>query len=231
MMVDPKVIRSNPRFAGLSKNASEWLAHRFSRRMYEKKSPLFFEGEVCDRLLIIERGAIKVFKSLESGRELILNIFRSGESVGEVALIDRDVFPASAVAHEDSSILELKADHYFELGTKFPEALFSTIRDLTQRIRAMTQRVQELGSGSVDARLAQLFLSLSRAGTAQPTGFVQVPFYISRQELADMVGVRIETVIRVMSKWQREGVVLTKDNGFEIPSLKDLNAILEQQNH
>ncbi len=226
-MVDPKTIQRCPRFAGVSPNAIAWLAERLTRKYYEKRSNVFTEGETCNRLYLIERGAVKVFKNLESGRELILNIFRSGESVGEVALIDNDVFPASAMASEDSFILEMKKSDYFDLGNRFPEILLATIRDLTQRVRAMTQRLHEIGSGSVDARLAQLFLSLQRSGRITPVG-VEIPFVITRQELADMIGVRIETVIRTMSRWQKEQIVLTEKSGFLVPRPNNLEDILKQ---
>lgn len=227
-MVEVNAVKSCPRFSGLPPQVNEWLAQRLQRRVYQKKTMLFLEGDSCDRLLIIERGVVKVFKTLESGRELILSLFRTGESVGEVALIDGDLFPASASAQEDTFMLELSRADYLEMGRLFPEALFSTIRDLTQRIRAMTQRVCELGSGGVEARLAQLFLSLSRS--VQPTQKgVMIPFSMSRQELADMIGVRIETVIRAMSQLQKEEVVITQKSGFLLPNLDLLEARLHSK--
>lgn len=228
-MIDISTLQRIPRFAGLSSEATQWLASRFTRRHYPKKSPIFFEGEECKNLYVIEQGAVKVFKTLESGRELILNIFRLGESVGEVALIDNDVLPASAVAHEDTYLLELPRDDYFNMSKLFPEVFFATIRDLTHRVKVMTQRIHELGSGSVEARLSQLFITLSHTGQQTDEG-VLLSFPISRQELADMIGVRIETVIRTMSRWHKEGIVITQSNGFLIPRPSQLEEILRRQN-
>lgn len=223
-MVEIHILKRCPRFSGASPNAIAWLSQRVSRKYYEKRAPLFAEGDPALKLFLIERGAVKVFKTLESGRELILNIFRSGESVGEVALIDKECFPASASAQDDSFILELSQGDYVEMGKLYPEVLYSTIRDLNQRVKAMTQRIHELASGSVEARLAQVFLSLSRLGKPVD-GAVRLPCPMSRQELADMIGVRIETVIRVMSRWHKDEIIVTEKNGFLIPNLDTLQKI------
>lgn len=228
MALDIQAVKMCPRFAGISEEASQWLASRMNRRVFKKKMPIFFEEESCRHLFIIERGSVKVFKTLDSGRELILNIFGLGEAIGEVALIDEDCFPASAVANEETFLLELSKESYFEMGRLFPEVLYSTIRDLTQRVRVMTRRIHELGSGNVDAKLAQVFLSLSLSATRREGGCF-IAFSISRQELADLIGARIETVIRTMSRWQKLGLVQTEQDGFNIPKLSDLQQIIRDQ--
>lgn len=229
--MDVSRVRKIPRFAGLSPSAESWLCERLKVRRYDRKESVFREGEVCNRLILIEQGAITVFKTLESGRELALNIFRGGDAVGEIALIDRDVFPASAIALEDSLTVELAQADYFEVTRLYPEVAFATIRDLTQRVRSMTHRIQELGSGSVESRLAQFFLTLARNSSSSRSATnqeVEIRLTMSRQDLANMIGVRVETVIRCMSRWQKNDVILTHDNGFTVPSLRKLEEILSK---
>ncbi len=223
-MVEIHILKRCPRFSGASLNALNWLSERTLRKYYEKGSSIFAEGDPPHNLFLIERGAVKVFKTLESGREIILNIFRSGEAVGEVALIDKECFPASASAQDDSFILEIPQESYVEIGRLHPELLYSTVRDLNQRVRAMTQRIHELSGGSVEERLAQFFLNLSRLGKTVGDS-IQLPCPMSRQELADIIGVRIETVIRVMSRWQKEEIVITQKSGFLIPHPERLKKI------
>lgn len=226
-MVEVDAIRRCPRFAGISEPCALWIAERMYRRRYSKKERLFMEGDDSDRLIVIERGSVKVFKTLESGRELILNIFGIGESVGEVALIDKDVFPASASAQQESICLEFSRDSYFEMGRKFPEALYSTIRDLSHRVRSMTQRIQELGGRNVEEKLAKVFLGLASSGEPRRGG-IFVPIPIGRQELADMVGARIETVIRTLGQWQKKEFLLTETGGFFIPSKRQLQNFIQR---
>lgn len=226
-MIEISSLKRIPRFSGVSTAALEWLSERLHRRRFDRKMPIFQDGDPCTSLLLIEVGSVKVVKTLESGRELILNIFRTGESVGEVALIDGTEFPASAWAQENTIILELSRDHYFEMAKKFPEILMATIRDLNFRVRSLTQRVQELGSGDVEARLARFFLAMAKNAKLEKGG-ARIDHHLSRQELADIVGVRIETVIRLMSRWQKESIVETREDGFFIPELHTLESIIEK---
>ena len=71
---------------------------------------------------------------------------------------------------------------------------------------------------SAEAKAARLFLTLGeRMGERDGETFF-IPMALSRQELADLLGVTLETAIRLMSRWQKEGVVLTERNGFRVPS-------------
>lgn len=224
-MVEPGVIERIPRFAGLSSQAKDWLSRRFTRKTFAKSDSIFYEGDPCLNLQLIEKGSVKIFKTLESGRELIMNIFREGEAIGEVALIDGVEYPASAFAHEDTFLLELPRQDYFSMSKLFPEIPFAIIRDLNYRVRSMNRRMQELGSGSAEVRLAHVLLALTRTGKAEGVG-VRIPFHLSRQELADMVGIRIETVIRIMSKWHKTEIVVTLPDGFLIPRLDRIEEVI-----
>ena len=76
-------------------------------------------------------------------------------------------------------------------------------------------------------RAARLFLTLAeRMGTPRGPGtFIQLP--LSRQELADLLGTTLETTIRLMSRWQKEGVVTTERDGFVVSDVKALRGVGE----
>lgn len=228
-MVDLVTVRRFPRFAGLSPDAHAWLSERFRRKSLARGEILFREGEEATRLCLIERGAVKVFRSLESGRELIVGIFRHGDAVGEVALIDGGGYPASAAAHEDASVLLMpRADYLFYLR-RFDGAAMALLRDLMLRMRTMQRRVEQLGGGGVEYRLARVLQSLCAAAGSVADGPAEgrltVPIALTRQHLADMVGARVETVIRIMSRWQREGLVGSDEHGLWVRDRATLEAL------
>ena len=87
------------------------------------------------------------------------------------------------------------------------------------------QRVSEM-TGSVETRVAQAFLDLvASAGKAEGHG-ASISLALSRQEIADLVGTTVETAIRIMSRWGKEGLVLTEGDGFVIPDVERLRAHL-----
>lgn len=229
-MVDLRDVQLTPRFAGIPPREQQWLAERLVRRRYGKGEMIFLEGDACAHLHLIESGVVKVFKTLESGRELILNLFRSGDAIGEVALMDGIEYPASAEAMEPTAVLSLSGRDYFALLERNPAATRAVIRDLTLRIMAMRRRVEELGEGGVEYRLAQVLSAFGRrVGERRGRGLL-IPVQLSRQELADMVGARIETVIRIMSRWHKAGQVRTEREGFWLPAAETLER-LSQTSH
>jgi CRP/FNR family transcriptional regulator len=95
----------------------------------------------------------------------------------------------------------------------------------TRRIVELAQRISEVAGSRVETRFAHLFLKLAdRMGRPHGEG-VLIPMVLTRQELADLTGTTIETCIRVMSRWGKEGVVQTEKAGFVLAdraALEDL---------
>ena len=204
------------RFAEVPADTRVWLAKRMNRQRYRRGQRIFDEGTECTHLLYIESGAVKISRTMESGRELILDFLYAGESVGEVALIDGTEYPATATAQEETALLSLPREDYLGLLRRQPEAALAVIRDLTFRLRALHQRLIDIGNSGVERRLAQVVLTLARRIGEDVEGGWLIPIRLTRQELADMVGARIETVIRVMSRWQKDGLLRASPEGILI---------------
>jgi CRP/FNR family transcriptional regulator, nitrogen oxide reductase regulator len=98
------------------------------------------------------------------------------------------------------------------------------VSGLTMRLMMMNKRLADM-TGTAEARAAKLFLTLAdRMGEARDGGtFIALP--LSRQELADLIGTTLETAIRLMSRWQKEGVVLTDKEGFLIADAATLQSL------
>lgn len=227
-MIDLATVRKMGRFTGLSPAAHEWLAQKISRKFYEKGKMLFLEVEDADRLLLIERGVVKVFRSLESGRELIIGLFRHGDPVGEVALIDGQGYPASAMAHEDATILSMTRADYLHYLTDIDGAAIALLRDLMMRMRTMQRRMSDLGGGSVEYRVARVLQSFC-AGPGRAAERVYIPVTLTRQDVADMVGARVETVIRIMSRWQKDGLIGSDSKGMWVKDPAALVALVTSE--
>ena len=161
-------------------------------------------------------GSIKVVKSTAAGRDVILEVFGRGEPFGAVAALEEIPYPAGAIALEVTEVVAIRRDELFSLLENRPTLVRGLLSGLTQRLVALSQRIADQSGGRVEARLARVF---SRFATerGEPQGkeiFVAVA--LSRQELADLAGTTIETAIRTMSRWEKEGVVLTERGGFRI---------------
>ena len=166
--------------------------------------------------MAIVSGRVKVFKSTPAGKEIILEIFGAGDPLGAVAVYERVPFMASALTLEDTQCLRIEQSAFFRLLEQDPELVRGLLSGLTIRLAELTRRLAELTGARVEVRFARLFLKLcDQIGRPDHGGlFVAMP--LSRQELADLTGTTIETAIRIMSRWQRDGVLHTEKDGFVI---------------
>lgn len=195
-------------------------------RAYEKGGKIFGEGDPADHIYFLFVGRVKIVKSARD-RDLILEILGPGEPVGAVAVYERRPFPATAIALEPCGVISIPSRDFFALLEKRPEITRRLLAGLTMRLMALNRRMADM-TGSVEVRIARLFSTLAeRIGEKTGEG-VFIPIALSRQEVADLVGTTVETAIRILSRWQKEGVVETEKKGFRIPDPSALAATEEE---
>jgi CRP/FNR family transcriptional regulator len=191
---------------------------------YEKGATIFEEGDPAERIHFLFAGKVKIVKAGPE-RDLILEILGPGEPVGAVAVFEGRSFPATAIALEPSGVVSIPERPFFQLIEKRPEITRRLLAGLTMRLMSVNRRMADM-TGSVEYRAARLFATLAdRMGQKRSNGAVFVPLPLSRQEIADLIGTTIETAIRVMSRWQKEGIVETDKRGFLIHDNAALAAI------
>ena len=211
-----------PLLAALRREDREAVAPLCRVRGYEKGELIFREGDPADRIHFVHIGRVKIVKAA-GGRDIILEILGPGEPVGAVAVFERRPFPASAITLEPSGIVSIAEREFFALLESRPEMMRQLLGGLTLRLMMVNKRLADL-TGSAEQRAIRLFLMLAeRIGIAAGNG-MKIPLALSRQEVADLLGTTLETAIRLMSRWQKEGVVLTEKDGFLIPDPAKLRA-------
>ena len=211
-----------PLLAALRGEDREAVAPLCRMRGYDKGETIFREGDPADRIHFVHIGRVKIVKAAGT-RDLILELLGPGEPVGAVAVFERRPFPASAITLEPSGILSIPEREFFALLESRPEMMRRLLAGLTYRLMMVNKRMADL-TGSAEYRGARLFLTLAdRIGLATAGG-MKIPLVLSRQEIADLIGTTLETAIRLMSRWQKEAVVLTEKDGFLIPDVDALKS-------
>jgi len=194
-------------------------------RRFEKGMYLFREGDNSDLLYTIVSGRVKEFKTTARGTDLILEIVGPGNSVGAEAVYESRPYPASAVALEPVTCLLIPRPAFFALLDSSPSVVRGLLTGLTHSVIELTSRVAELSIGHVDARLARFFLKLADTMGRQTPEGTFIPLALTRQELADTIGTTIETSIRIMSRWGKQGFIHTDKDGFLITDRAALDTI------
>jgi len=199
------------------------LAPLCQLQAFEKGETIFEEGDPAEKIYFLFVGRAKIVKSTPD-RDLIIEILGPGEPVGTVAAFERRPFPATAIAIEACGVVAIPEREFFSLIERRPEITRRLLAGLTLRLMTLNKRLADM-TGSVEYRAARLFTTLAeRMGRREKDG-VSIPLALSRQEIADLVGTTVETAIRVMSRWQKEGLVETDKSGFFIRNPGALNEI------
>jgi CRP/FNR family transcriptional regulator, nitrogen oxide reductase regulator len=219
------VLRRNPLFRRVSPADRARIAEVSRLRRYERGDLIFAEGDPSDLFLTIVEGRVKIFKATPAGKEIILEIFGAGDPLGAVAVYESAPLPASAVALEPTECLAIARQDFFQLLERHPALVRGLLSSLTIRLAELTRRLVELTGTRVETRFARLFLKLAdQIGKPERAGGTYVAMPLARQELADLTGTTIETAIRIMSRWQKDNVVLTDKDGFLIVDRTSLEA-------
>ena len=212
----PDVLARIPLFRRVAAEDCERLAAVSFLRTYERGECVFAEGDPSDFFFIVVTGRVKVHKARPDGSDIILDIFGPGGPLGAVAAYESRPYPAGAQALESSVCLLIPRDSFFAMLGAHPSLVRGLLGSLSHRLVELTARLGELTGGRIEARFARLFLKLAdQLGRAERDG-IFIPLPLARRELADLTGTTIETSIRIMSRWSKEGVLLTEKDGFVI---------------
>ena len=211
-----ELLRRIPFFRRLSAALRARIAAVARIKAYDRGELIFAEGDPSDAFMVIVAGRVKVFKSTPAGKEIILEIFGAGDPLGAVAVYEGAPFFASALTLDPAEILRIEQPAFFALLEQDPAMVRGLLSGLTIRLAELTRRLAELTGTRVESRFARLFLKLCEQIGRPERGGTFVPMPLSRQELADLTGTTIETAIRIMSRWQKEDVMLTEKDGFVV---------------
>ena len=178
---------------------------------YRRHDDIFHERQVAFYFFQIVGGMVKMVNHGEE-HDFIQGFFTEGESFGEPPMIGEFPYPASAVAITDTQLLALPRKHFIELlRDHFDIHLYFTMH-MCQRVQEKAEMMKALNLGLPEERILAaidlLKVKLSREKYSQGNYFV-VP--VTRQEIADMTGLRVETVIRKVGLLEEQGKVFIAD--------------------
>lgn len=208
-----------------------WLENdrRGAGRTLLRGQALWRSGDAAVQFTWIEAGLAKIVHIGSEGTETIFGLFGPGDCIGDAAVLEQGAYPADAIAASARLTVRQKPAAPILAAAAVDPALAAALREpLLRHTRVLRQTIETFSAGTVPRRLATLLLILGeRFGTQRgASGRLVLPLHLSRAELAALVGARIETTIRILSRWQREGRVVTLPGSFVL-RLDSLRAIAQ----
>jgi len=176
---------------------------------YKKVAPsetIFREGTEGRFYYQLVSGALNWVNINEQGGEFLQDIVEPGESFGEFHLFDDSVYAATAIASKESVIIRLNKITFLNMLKEHPHIHFAFSRLFTERLRFKFLLLKELSCFGPEHRISTLFTHFKAVKKNICNNCHQVK--ITRQQIADMTGLRVETVIRSIKNLQDKGALV-----------------------
>ncbi|UII25331.1 response regulator [Fulvivirga maritima] len=183
-------------------------------RHYKKKHDIYREGEYANYVYFVASGKVKSIRTNEDGKELITSIYTSGDFFGYEALLENIEHPDSAETMEESEIIQIPKEEFFDLVYSNREVSRKFIEMLSNKVSEKEQKLLNLAYNSVRQRTAEALLTISEK--FNPDQKADFELSVSRDDLANMVGTATESVIRVISDLKDEDIVETRSGKIVI---------------
>lgn len=166
---------------------------------------IFREGGNCSFYYQLVSGKVRWVNINDEGREFIQTIIEPGECFGELPLFDDEPYAASAIADEDSVIIRLHKITFLQLIKENPEIHFAFSKLLTERLRFKFLMLKELATHNPESSISTLLSYFKEHKKNICTKCNRLK--LTRQQIADMTGLRVETVIRTMRNMHSMGLL------------------------
>jgi len=202
------ILSTIPLFRGLGSVELEWIAQRAHRRMFPSGANIITAEQPGEAVYIILSGTVKIHIEQTDGRDVVLSIIGSGDTLGEMSLIDSAGRSASAISLEDSFLLWMDKNAFQQMLDGFPPVAHNLVRILSARVRLANELIQALATLDVYGRVARQLLAFSdKYGQGGSDGAVLIPIHLTQGDIADLVGASRKRVNQVMVFFREQELI------------------------
>jgi CRP-like cAMP-binding protein len=197
-------------------------------RPIEDSGFFFFQGDQAQYLYVLTSGQVKLMQSNPNGQQVNLRTIYPWQMFGALGAVNAEAkYPASAQALEDSTALAIKSEFLHEMVKTRPQIAFDLMSLMTTYIQEMQLRYKELATERVEQRVANTLIRLAGQSGIKSTQAAGIELSLSRQDVAEMTGTTLYTVSRLLSEWDRQGIIKTGRERISILKPHDLVRIAD----
>jgi CRP-like cAMP-binding protein len=219
------ILKKIPFFKDISDSDLFEISQKFFENEFRKGEYLFWEGDPSSRLYVVKQGKVKITKHSSAGKEMVLDIVSAGELCGGGAIFSQTQV-ASAQAIEDVLTYSLSKKDFLLLLERHKKLAIQIIMYLGEKLMKAHEMMISLVSSKVDRRIAALLIGLSEKHGSLVSQGIRINLRLTRQDIADIVGTTVETAIRVMSRFKKQGMLFTDSRHIIITDKEKLKKML-----
>lgn len=208
--LDENLLVDLPPFSKLERSQIRNILNAAKPQRFDAGASIFNEGVTADRFFLLLDGHIRVVKTTPDGEQVITLYIASGQLFGIATALGKSEYPATAVAARECLTLEWPNRLWSQFAAEYDGFATETYKAVGNRLEEVNKRVIEMATQQVEQRVASVILRLIKQAGKASSGGIEIDFPITRQNISEMTGTTLHTVSRLLSAWEKQGMVASK---------------------
>ena len=218
------LLRELELFGGLSEADIAAIGHAATMTHCHPGETILSPDDPSDRIHILKRGRVRVYRVTQDGKQLTLDIYEPGTILGDMRLLGQDRLSEAYAETIDAAVIcTITPDELRSLIERYPIIAVNIITYLSRRLQEAERGLEAMAYERVGQRLARKLVALAaRFGAATARGTV-IGARLTQQELAEMIGTTRETLAHTLGDFRRRGLL---DTGNHRVVIRDAEALI-----
>jgi CRP-like cAMP-binding protein len=217
-----EILSRVPFFNQLASQEIARINRLFHERGYMPGEAIYFASDPASHLYVVADGRVKLLRHTWSGKDVLLDILTPGEFFGSLSAIGDEEYPDTALAHTATCALRVDSEGFRQILEEYPSVAVRVLDITSQRLQEAYEMIRQLSAYPVEMRIAHTLLKLAeKLGQEREVGLL-IQTQLSRDDLAEMAGTTTETASRIMSQFQKDGLIRS---GRQWVAIRDLEAL------
>ncbi|TFL17267.1 Crp/Fnr family transcriptional regulator [Jannaschia formosa] len=222
--LDESLLTHLPPFSRLDRRQIRTILDQATSRRYEEGVAVFHEGAPAERFHLLLDGYIRVVRITPTGEQVTALHIPAGQLFGIAQALGRNTYPATAITAAESIALSWPMRLWQAFVTEYDGFATETYRTVGNRVGEMNNRIVEMATLRVEQRVATALLRLVNQTGRKVEDGIEIDFPITRQDLSEMTGTTLHTVSRLLSAWEKDGLVRSRRKRVTV---RDPHALVE----
>ncbi len=214
--IAPRALAEMELFRGLSATALDTVSARARVRRLSRAQCIFNQGDEGVRVHAVIEGGVRIAQSGSDGAQVVIRFIGPGEMFGTVAIFTDGRYPADATTLSETLEASWSEAELLELMTYYPQIAINVIRTIGKRLQEAQDRVRELATQRAERRVAHAVLRLAQQAGHGTTRGTAIAFPLRRKDVADISGTTLHTASRILTAWEKAGLLVTRKQHLTI---------------
>ena len=205
--LDESLLTHLPPFSRLEKRQIRTILDQASSRRYDEGVAIFREEHPAERFFMLLDGYVRVVRITSTGDQVTALHIPPGQLIGIARAIGRETYPATAMTASESLALSWPMALWDSFVAEYDGFATETYKTLGKRLGEVQNKIVEMATLQVEQRVANALLRLINQTGRKVENGIEIDFPITRQDLSELTATTLHTVSRLLSGWEKQGLV------------------------